>query len=115
MGWERRRPQHTLPVAFFSAAAPGFVWVPAWPGRRPKAPAAPNPVICSLSMQQPDPPPVVTVKLADLHDEIAAALDARLDGFERRLFKWIVAALVATAAITAAVLWLFAIQRLFTS
>ena len=66
-------------------------------------------------MQQPDPPPVVTVTRADLHDEVAAALDARLDDFERRLITWMVAAVVATAAITAAILWLFAIQQLFTS
>ena len=62
-------------------------------------------------MQQPDPPPVVTVKRADLHGEVAAVLDARLDDFERRLITWLVAAVVATAAITAASLWLFAFQR----
>ena len=51
---------------------------------------------------------VVTIERADLHDEIAAALEERLGHLERRLIGW----MVVTVAV-AVILWLPVVLWLF--
>lgn len=75
--------------------------------------------LVSRSMQHPDARrephrpqgkrrsnPVITTRRSDLHDEIAAAIDARLNAFEKRLIGWMVLVVVVTAVVTAGLLWL---------